>query len=60
MSDFLHDDVDKLMNEKPPEAKKTDINTLLDEYDRELLSFGNGSTPTRAWPAPIRKRICIK
>ena len=60
MSDFLTDDVDKLMNEKPPEAKKTDVNTLLEEYDKELLSFDNDVTPSRGWPAPIRKRICIK
>ena len=60
VGDFQTADIDKLMNEKLPEVKGPTVSDIFDEYDRQLLSFENDVSQKRTWPAPIRKRVCIK
>jgi hypothetical protein len=59
MSDFQTADINELLNGDTSTGEKRDFNAVLASYDRELMGF----KPRRVkpvWPAPIRKRICIK
>lgn len=58
MSDFLTADIDELL-EDAPAPEERDINEMLAEADRELMSF-KPLPKKQEWPEPIRKRICIK
>lgn len=59
MSDFLSADIDELLNGEIETEEEPDINTVFDEYDRELMRFTPRSQKM-IWPEPIRKRICTK
>ena len=60
VGDFQDTDIDELMNTPTEVNKKPTIDEMFEQYDRELLSFDSDITQTRTWPAPIRKRVCIK
>ena len=60
MSDFQSADIDELLNEKPVEVPKEDINEAMRRFDRKLLSFETNIRVKPEWPSPIRKRLCTK
>ena len=54
--DFLHTDVSDLMNTPvEPEKDETDINEMLSEFDKELMSF-KPRKKRLTWPSPIGDR----